>query len=153
MRGYFPDLQTLLGMGECNYQKILAFFPEWRKEDSRKVDFLTDRKSVANDGALFRVVERAKYTTQLEISLKGHSSLGCSGEGIRIMVKLYHDAKVAEVVLPAKKEIMSGFYEYPNDQMFQVDEKMQSNQFLSECLAYCERFTETEREGIGAIGD
>ncbi|MCD8513971.1 MAG: DUF1249 domain-containing protein [Nitrincola sp.] len=56
-----------------------------------------------------------------------------------IVVRLYHDARMAEVVCTRRRQL-SGVYQYPNDQMHQPDEKYQLNQFLAEWLNQCLRF-------------
>ena len=53
------------------------------------------------------------------------------------VVRVYHDAGLAEVVNCQHYRQFSARYEYPNEQMYQVDEKAQVNRFLSELLAHC----------------
>ncbi len=52
-------------------------------------------------------------------------------------VRLYHDADVAEVVKCQHHRQFSSRYEYPNEEMHQIDEKARINQFLGELLSHC----------------
>ena len=48
-----------------------------------------------------------------------------------------HDAGMAEVVDAQHMRQFRGVYPYPNEQMHQVDEKVQRNLYLGEWLCYC----------------
>lgn len=52
-------------------------------------------------------------------------------------VRLYHDARVAEVCSTQQIYRFKGRYDYPNKKLHQRDEKHQINQFLAEWLRYC----------------
>lgn len=54
-----------------------------------------------------------------------------------LMVRLYHDARMAEVVCMKRRKQLDGRYAYPNPQMFQPDEKYQLNHHLAEWLTHC----------------
>ena len=55
----------------------------------------------------------------------------------RMQVRLYHDARVGEVVRYQEQSRFKGAYEYPNDKMHQKDEKLRLNGFLREWLMFC----------------
>ena len=55
----------------------------------------------------------------------------------RMTIRLYHDARVAEVLSTQDIRQVKPRYEYPNTQMHQQDEKQQTNQFLNEWLHLC----------------
>jgi len=55
-------------------------------------------------------------------------------------IRLYHDVNLAEVIRCEHHRQFSPRYEYPNDNMHQVNEKAQVNRFLSELLAHCLRY-------------
>ena len=55
----------------------------------------------------------------------------------RITVRLYHDARAAEVVEFQNERHFKPVYNYPNGEMRQRDEKVQLNRFLSEYLSTC----------------
>ena len=54
-----------------------------------------------------------------------------------IQIRVYHDAKSAEVAEIQNQNRFYGVYEYPNDRMRQRDEKAQINRFLGEFLTLC----------------
>jgi uncharacterized protein YqiB (DUF1249 family) len=49
-------------------------------------------------------------------------------------VRLYHDARSAEILDVTGQRQLRGFYDYPNVAMMQPDEKAQQNRFLAEFL-------------------
>jgi len=56
---------------------------------------------------------------------------------LELTVRLYHDAKSAEVIEVQKQRRFDAVYDYPNEKMRQRDEKTQINRFLSEFLSMC----------------
>ena len=52
-------------------------------------------------------------------------------------VRMYHDARMAEIVAFQRARHLAGRYEYPNPNMYQRDEKAQQNRYLAELLALC----------------
>lgn len=57
----------------------------------------------------------------------------------RMTIRLYHDARLAEVLASQDIRQVKPRYDYPNRQMHQQDEKQQTNQFLNEWLHLCLR--------------
>jgi len=55
----------------------------------------------------------------------------------RMTIRLYHDARMAEVISSQDVRQVKPRYDYPNVQMHQQDEKQQINQFLNEWLHLC----------------
>ena len=55
----------------------------------------------------------------------------------QLTMRLYHDAKMAEVISCDKVRCIRPRYEKLNHTMYQTDEKSQWNKFLSEWLEYC----------------
>lgn len=51
-----------------------------------------------------------------------------------LVIRIYHDVKLAEVISFQQQQPREGLYHYPNEQMFQPDEKVQVNAFLKEWL-------------------
>lgn len=52
-------------------------------------------------------------------------------------IRLYHDAKVAEVLSSQHTAKLEPSYEYPNIKMHQRNEKQMVNVFLAEWLHFC----------------
>ena len=81
------------------------------------------------------VVERSPYTTLIRLSQ--HPDAPWNHKA-RMTVRLYHDARSAEVVeYQVRKHFLRAVYDYPNADMRQPDEKAQINRFLGEYLAHC----------------
>lgn len=64
----------------------------------------------------------------------------------RMIIRLYHDARMAEVVSTQDIRQVKPRYDYPNSQMHQQDEKQQTNQFLNEWLHLCLEFGQVHVE-------
>lgn len=88
------------------------------------------------------IVERSPYTTTLQLtqtsnqkspSVKHSSWLQMP----RLTVRMYHDAELAEVLAWEGHRRLRPRYAYPNQAMYQCDEKLQINQFLGEWLTLC----------------
>lgn len=86
---------------------------------------------------LLRVTERSPYTTTLELS---RITVGASSSWLampKLILRMYHDAKLAEVLAWEGHKRLRPRYEYPNQSMYQSDEKYQLNRFLGEWLSLC----------------
>jgi len=134
---YVVDLPQLMAECEANYARIVRLFPQLDDEDFRSIGVTGPTGAQAH--VVFEVLERFKYTTSLSVSLDSGLHLGDSRwlPTPALEVRLYHDARVAEVMAQRGAKPMRGVYEYPNGQMYQADEKKQLNLFLAEWLGYC----------------
>jgi len=54
-----------------------------------------------------------------------------------LQVRLYHDARMAEVCVSQQISRLQPSYHYPNAKMHHRDEKEQCNHFLGEWLRFC----------------
>ena len=147
---YKPDLDEFISQCEVNYDLILRLLP-WLKAD--KKTRLSDLKmrnvtfhSKSGHKIDFRIAEKAAYTTT--ILLHVHSPSRAADADIDLMVRLYHDAQLMEVmdqVGPnALKPINSGV-DLKNKQ---IDEKKQLNRFLGESLRYCLQSDGLQSDGL-----
>ena len=80
------------------------------------------------------VTESCPYTTTVQISQQD-----CLPwlPVPQLDVRVYHDARMAEVIGAENARRFRGIYSYPNAQMHQPDEKNQLNLFLGEWLGHC----------------
>ena len=83
---------------------------------------------------LLRVTERSPYTTTLQFNQTLVATHSNWLQLPRLTVRMYHDAKLAEVLAWEGHRRLRPRYEYPNQAMYQSDEKLQVNQFLGEWL-------------------
>lgn len=85
-----------------------------------------------------QVLERSRYTTTVTISQSEHQEPSFDWlKAPRLTVRLYHDARLAEVLAWENHRRLQPRYDYPNRTMYQCDEKSQLNRFLGEWLSLC----------------
>lgn len=128
------DLPALMELYELNYIQLRQLIPE--------IDLVQDHVVSRVKGALnlyLTVRERCKYTTTLHLSYRfdGDEDSSLAPD---IVVRLYHDAQVAEVISRGKGRggrRASGFdrfhYDYP------IEARWQVNRFLHKWLGFCLR--------------
>ena len=126
---YSVDLVDLHSLCESNYMRLRRVFPDYENTNDRTV-----RIGDANSLTL-SVSERSRYTTTFQLTHL--SALSKPFGGVRLHVRLYHDARMAEVLGFQQHRQLEGRYLYPNRQMYQRDEKQQQNRYLGELLAFC----------------
>lgn len=155
-KAYRVDLSALMAVCETNYWRLrkllLPLFPEL--ENNTKFHFSipasgeTALVKNAERYICLHIIERCPYTTTLEFSeikddgtsanLSHKSTLEKQcGLSPQLTVRIYHDAKTAEVISFQQQKNFFGRYEYPNAQMRQQDEKFQLNNLLAEWLHHC----------------
>ena len=127
------DLPALMELYELNYIQLRQLIPD--------VGLVQDHVMSRVKGALdlyLTVRERCKYTTTLHLSYrfeKGQDSTLAPD----IVVRLYHDAQVAEVVSRGKgrgrgeSDCVRFHHDYP------VEARWQVNRFLQKWLGFCLR--------------
>ena len=122
-------------MAECdiNYMQLMSIFPSMDTED-------VCRLSLGGCQFVILVVARMPYTTELTLTLKGGMKtvdwLDDSLMDSVMKVRLYHDARSAEVHEFGKHRRPAPRSPYPNRQMHHQDEKLQWNRFLREWLSH-----------------
>lgn len=132
-RRYQVDLVEQQVMGDLNFARLMRLMPEFelRNQWCFKVsEGLEDDWQVS-----IRIQERARFTTGVLISRHQGQCVWTRSPALR--VRLYHDARMAEVVAWERHRVDRGRYEYPNQKMYQCDEKAQLNCFLGEWLNHC----------------
>jgi uncharacterized protein YqiB (DUF1249 family) len=130
---YHINLQALHAECETNYVRLLKILPDFSTEDSRHIALQAD--SGQERRFQFFIFERARYTTTLEIAEFGMNPQW--GLSASFSVRLYHDARMAEVLAFQRERNIEPFNAYPNPRMFQPDEKSQWNFLLGEWLMHC----------------
>lgn len=120
---------------EINYHRLIRLLPTLNDEEEWLfgVEAATDQLRQVS----ISVVERSKYTTTLAVAQE--SLLDDWVPKPTLTVRLYHDAKMAEVLAFQRNHHLDGIYDYPNRNMYHRDEKAQQNAFLGEWLEFCLR--------------
>ena len=133
-KAYRLDLSHLHAICEANYARLLRLFPDYETCNSREFALGSARVS-------FEVIERCRYTTFFR--LNQHQSdgplLGQLLGQLRVEVRAYHDVRMLEVGVFQSHRGIDARYEYPNEDMYQQDEKSQQNRFLADWLEHCQQ--------------
>ncbi|WP_045861106.1 DUF1249 domain-containing protein [Teredinibacter purpureus] len=123
------DLKAHHAQCELNFYRLLTLMPRW-DDGEHQWGFV-----VGSAGA-FRVqlsiVETARYTTTVEV-VQQQQGL----EPPKLLVRLYHDANMAEIVSWDRHRHWLPRYDYPNPQMYMPDEKLALTRFLGDWLEIC----------------
>ncbi|MFP6797328.1 MAG: DUF1249 domain-containing protein [Pseudomonadales bacterium] len=132
-RRYKIDLVEHMVECDQNYVRVIKLFPDYDQVDHRDL-LLCFGEEVVN--VRMSVLERSRYTSVILLTQEA-SSVAPSN---RIRIRVYHDAKSAEVIEIQNQRRFKAIYDYPNPKMRQRDEKKQINRFLGEFLGFCLTF-------------
>jgi uncharacterized protein YqiB (DUF1249 family) len=129
-RKYVPKLANMHQVCDVNYARLLRLLPDCDTEDLQY-----QFKVNASLSYTIKIVECSRYTSTLEMSQKNQMRY----EFLRpvVLVRLYHDAKMAEVISAQNIGSLKPSYQYPNTKMYQKNEKEMVNLFLAEWLQFC----------------
>ena len=126
---YIQSLPKYLTLCEHNYARALKLLPRERLVgQERKVQ-------LGQSPFVIQVDDTAKYTT--DISINQETGQLSSLQPLYLTVRMYHDAKVAEIIHHDFHQRIKPSYAYPNPSMHQKDEKYQLNAFLYDWLVAC----------------
>lgn len=125
---YRVDLNAMMRLYETNYAKLVRLLPrEERVGEGCSYNINGQEYSLT-------VKESTRYTTLVDIQ---QSASLPDYLKARLTVRLYHDARVAEVCASQQISRIQPRYDYPNPRMHQRNEKHQVNAFLSDWLMHC----------------
>jgi uncharacterized protein YqiB (DUF1249 family) len=137
---YSIDLIADAAECDANYARMHRLLPELFDRDVRSVvlPLPGGEAGTAERTLAFRVTERCPYTTTVSVRFQpGQEDWHAMLPAPHLTVRLYHDARTAEVTAYQGEDRFRGHYEYPNGEGRQPDEKAQLNRFLGEYLALC----------------
>ncbi|CCK77656.1 MAG: DUF1249 domain-containing protein [Oleispira antarctica] len=144
-RRYVPDLKKMAAACEGNYIRLNKLMPDFELgyEKSFFISGDTPSESPEYEARIhLKVIESFPYTSTIEVVQKG-----ICPDWIQppcMIVRVYHDARSAEVTSYQNQKRIHGKYQYPNPQMRMPDEKAQLNQFLAEWLTHCLKYGHAE---------
>ncbi|GGW80168.1 hypothetical protein GCM10007391_11270 [Alteromonas halophila] len=125
-----PDLPKLQALCELNYTQFLQILPDCDAEH------LSYAFSVsAHLRYVVQITEAAPYTTTVSIEQQAPDTPTFLKP--KMTVRLYHDARMAEVLSSQNTGALNASYPYPNQRMRQRNEKFLVNLFLAEWLDFC----------------
>ena len=116
--------------------RIMKLLPELDNCDEREFQVSWPEHSAY---LRLKVDERFKYTSTVLVSHRYETNSPWL-ESPGLVVRLYHDASVAEVICMQRRKQLSSAYPYPNPNMHLPDEKLQLNEYLGEWLSECLRY-------------
>ena len=130
IKKYVPHLPTILATCDSNYACAMKLLPDCDTEDLSYRFVISDELEYK-----IKILDSSRYTSTVEMSQvqKKTPSFLCPVMEIR----LYHDAKMAEVLSSQRMAKLKPSYEYPNIKMHQRNEKQMVNVFLAEWLHFC----------------
>lgn len=135
IKRYSFDLCAHMAVCDANYFRILKLLPELDLFSRREIALLHP-KFTQQMIVILEVIEKFKYTSTVKISQ--HCENNCSHYAPPVMqIRMYHDAKTAEVLSYQNHRFFKSIYEVPNKNMYHPDEKEQLNRFLTEWLSLC----------------
>ena len=127
-KGYHIDLSELHAQCEANYHRLMRLFPGYEQQTCCTFE--------AGDAQIeLEVTARDRYTTDFRLRYQGAVSQPVSASALDL--RLYHDARMAEVVHCSTSRRFEARYRYPNPEMLQRDEKFQQNRFAAELMEFC----------------
>lgn len=134
-RRYQPYVPDFLSLCERNYAQLRHLLPR-----SGQVGDAVQIQVSAADKYLLKLQELCKFTSTIRIE---HISEPSFSEQVvswlrpQFEVRLYHDARLAEVVACQQVRQFKAVYDYPNTDMLLPDEKRQINLLLRDWLSLC----------------
>jgi uncharacterized protein len=137
---YKVDLPQQMAECETNYARLIKLLASHQQNPNGNVQnefrFMVSRGAQQWLHSLC-ITERSPYTTTLVLS---RTTMEFSSHWLKmpkLTLRMYHDAKLAEVLAWEGHRRLRPRYEYPNQSMYQSDEKYQLNRFLGEWLTQC----------------
>ena len=155
---YSLDLGRHLSVCDGNYLRLTKLMPCLGRhaKDAGSVGERRTFRVVVGAAAptvTIEVLECGPYTTLLRLSqgpTDGTTANGRLTAMLGLKVRLYHDARSAEVVEFQGERRFESAYVYPNREMRQPDEKAQLNRFLADFLNACLRHG-VAMEGVNGL--
>ena len=140
---YRPNLVSLMTLCANNYFLLLKVQADKTQVNEQRHFFINEQLTYA-----ITVNEVTRYTSLITFEQKNCASKVQKKSYLkdksfthslhpRMSIRLYHDARMAEVISSQDIFQVKPRYSYPNKDMHQQDENQQINQFLNEWLHLC----------------
>ena len=134
---------------ESNYQKLLLLIPDLRSFRKSAIGMTAEKTDLYLD-----VIEHSKHTMTVELSHCFNHKLESFMEPA-VKIRIYLDAKLAEVLCDHTRRDVSKVYKCPSQSVEIRDYKWRLNYFLQKWLDHCLQtdysFTETERQELALV--
>jgi uncharacterized protein YqiB (DUF1249 family) len=150
---YRPKLSTLMNLCEVNYMLLMRLLASNNNEEI----IGEERKFFISDFLAYTIktLEITRYTSLIsicqempnaeQVNVEHDRNLDDDNKKVlfssilhpKMTIRLYHDARMAEVISNQDISQVKPRYDYPNSKMHLPDEKEQINMFLKEWLQLC----------------
>ena len=129
---YLINLRDHLAECDANYHRLAKLLRG--PEEQRQWHFGLSLSEQASASLKIELTQRAPYTSMLNVQFS--SGVKHLNEHM-LYVRMYHDTQTVEVTACKYGKPLAGHYEYPNQSMYQPDEKEQLNHMLGDWLRNC----------------
>ena len=152
---YRPNLSSLMNLCDTNYMMLMKLLAhkEQVAEKSRFLisDFLAYTITIKEVTRYTSLIHMAQDVPLYSQEHAHHNSDNAATKKSKVaakvmalfhpsmVIRLYHDARMAEVISSQDIQQVQPRYDYPNVKMHHPDEKEQMNLFLKEWLQLCLR--------------
>jgi uncharacterized protein YqiB (DUF1249 family) len=158
---YRPNLSTLMNLCETNYMLLLRLLADKEEVGEQRCFFISDFlsytaevKEVTKYTSLITIAQDALFLAKQTQTSNEKLSTEDDPSGLycdtvfrpSMVIRLYHDARMAEVISCQDIRQVKPRYDYPNAQMHHPDEKQQMNVFLKEWLQLCHQLGQVKLE-------
>lgn len=134
-RYYVADLGRLGALCEGNYLRLQRLLGVSSPQDGVCFDLSSNQQYLGR--IRMRMLQSSRYTDTVLLE-QTHAS-GRWLNDPHMTVRIYHDARMAEVISCFRNARIEILQDYPNRFMHHPDEKVQVNAFLAEWLSFCLR--------------
>ncbi len=135
------DISGHHALCEVNYHQLMSLLPGMR--DGADTWSFSVGAPQSEFDVLVQTLESAPYTTTLSVEQQ-HAQIDTP----KIVVRIYHDVAMAEIVSWNQHRHWLPEYSYPNAQMYHRDEKFALNQFLGDWLNFCKQHGLKESKSV-----
>lgn len=136
MAKYKPSLKGLGHSFESNYMLLNRLLANADDVGDARQFYINELLEYS-----LMIVEKTKYTHVVELKqlVSKQESLASKVHLPKpsMLIRIYHDARLAEVIETQYIKQLKPRYDYPNQNMHLPDEKQQSQSFLTEWLHMC----------------
>ncbi|OUS31983.1 hypothetical protein A9Q98_02185 [Thalassotalea sp. 42_200_T64] len=136
MAQYKPSLTRLSNSYENNFILLSRLLAGMNETGEMRSFFINELLEYS-----ISIVENTKYTHVVEFKQLVSKSESLASKvhlpKPSMLIRIYYDAKLAEVIENQYIKQLKPRYDYPNPQMHLPDEKQQAQQFLTEWLHLC----------------
>jgi len=126
---YRQNLPAFMTLCEQNYFRIMRLMP--------KDEVIGTTKQIAVGSFCYQLEIKTSSRFTTEVCFKQTQGDVMGFVSPQLMVRIYHDARVAEVFCLDYVNRVRPSYHYPNPHMRHKDEKYQINAFLFDWLDFC----------------